>query len=382
MSCMHIKFGLLFFCTLLTAGATNADPPQHAPKNAALSYWQAFALMPEANEEHDKILKGWDSADLGEAAEQLIRRGANSLALWRRGASIDRCDWGSALEEGPAALLPHLGKARQMARLACLRARQRFESGQHREAWQDVRTTLVAARHVGSEQLLISVLVQFAMERMAIEAVAPHLLAIPKDQLPKMLSDLQSLPPRGTILQGIEGEEKWMLGWLRREFVEAGCRDDAERTKFMETLVGDDPKAKQAAEALLKQPEDLKRLLDEVDAYYDEMVLLLDLPMAEQEVAWSELEDRIQGDSNALAQLLLPAIGKAAQAEHVAVARAAMLRAAIDMVHGGPARLRNYPDPFGDKPLQRKDLADGFELRSAALHRDEPATLLIGGAGQ
>ena len=233
------RLGLLFVFTLFSAGIACADQPQSRTENAALSYWQAFAVMPDSDEASDEVLRKWDSVELDVSVEKLVDQAANALRLLHRGASIEQCDWGSALEEGPGTLLPHLSKARQLARLACLRARYRFESGQHQAAWQDVKDTLVLARHLGSEELLISVLLQMAMERMAISAIAPYLPDYPKEELSNLLTDLKSLPQPGSIRQAIEGERQWMLGWLRTELADAG---DEEREELLKKLTGDDLK--------------------------------------------------------------------------------------------------------------------------------------------
>jgi hypothetical protein len=372
--------GLLCIVVLSQTVGLGADRPQSELENAALSYWQAFALMPEANEENDKIIRDWDTVELDKETLEVIKNGAPSMELLHRGASIQRCYWGSALEKGPAAMLPHLSKTRHLARLACLRARHRFEQGRPVQAWADLRDTLVLARHTGSEEVLISVLVQFAIEREAAEAVAPYLPEFEKKDLQTMVADIKALPPRGTISQGIGGERKWMLGWLREEIAAALKKEGDERTRFLLDLVGDNSSdAKARAEELMnKPPAELKEMLDEVDAYYDEMLQLLAQPSPGLGAALEKLEKRIETSPNAIARFMLPGVSSCMRAEQRAIVQMALLLAAVDVVGGGRAKLAGHADPAGDGPFQLRELPGGFELRSKLVHRDETVTLRIG----
>ena len=61
-----------------------------------------------------------------------------------------------------------------------------------------------------------------------------------------------------------------------------------------------------------------------------------------------------------------------------AEARMAMLLAAISVVEGGPDKLADIRDPFGEGPFEYRKLDAGFELSSKLQQDGKPVTLLIG----
>lgn len=379
MKTVCITLGLLLVCGVCHISAAERGPDSQL-ENAALSYWQAFAMLPELNDAEDEIVRKWDTVVLDDQAKKLINTSENALALLHRGAGIERCYWGSALEEGPGTLLPHLSKARMLARFACLRARYRFQEGRPVEAWQDVKDTLILSRHVGSEALLISFLVQIAMERRAISALASDLPNYPKAELKNMLAELKSLPPSATVRQGIEGERRWMLGWIRGKAIDVAGKSRDERIRFLKPLLGIDSDANKDADALLQDVDAVRKMLNELDGYYDEMAGLEELPEAERNSAWKEMERRIQEGDNPWARLLLPAIGSVFSSAQEATVQMAMLQAGVDIVRAGSSRLEHHQDPVGDGPFQIKKFPGGFELTSQMVYRDKPVTLTVGRA--
>jgi hypothetical protein len=365
-------FSLVVNVLVLSAAQTDA-----AEGNAALSYWQAFAVMPELTDEQEKILVKWNEVPLNEASTKLIESTANALGLLHRGARMPACTWGTDLEEGPAALLPHLSKTRQLGRAACLRARYRFEQGDQEGAIDDVIATLVLARYTGSEGLLISILVQDAIEDLADQVIASHLLSLSDAQLARLFARLSSLPVRTTIRQGIASERQWMLGWVQRQLVD---NENAEvREKALEELVGKNHPELKKARNYLNDSDAMRKHVEEIGEYYDEMLRIHALPTTELLDAAEKLESRIQSSENGLARLLLPGLGSARQAEMRAVVRQALLVAAIDIVRDGDIALARHVDPASDGPFKMKLTDNGFQLISQLAHRDELVQLRVGG---
>jgi hypothetical protein len=60
--------------------------------------------------------------------------------------------------------------------------------------------------------------------------------------------------------------------------------------------------------------------------------------------------------------------------------RLAMLMAAIAVAEGGPEKLADIPDPFGDGPFEYRKRDDGFELSSELVYEGQPVKLVIGPA--
>ena len=54
------------------------------------------------------------------------------------------------------------------------------------------------------------------------------------------------------------------------------------------------------------------------------------------------------------------------------------LKAAIAVARGGPDKVKDFRDPFGDGPFEYKALPQGFELRSKLQFRGEPVVLQVG----
>src|SRR5438045_2640049 len=161
-------------------------------QNAALRYWQAFSQLPKMEE----------GAAAGSDAEsaKLAESGANALLYLRRGAAIGPCDWGLHHEDGPYLLLPHLSKGRDLARLAALKARLDLAAGRQPEAVDTAADALVMGRHLsGDLTAIVSYLVQLAVERTEIEALAPHLAGLDAAALERLDKRLAALPPGGSL---------------------------------------------------------------------------------------------------------------------------------------------------------------------------------------
>src|SRR3954465_10409155 len=175
------------FCALLAGGlfslaavASTAEtkkpleyPP--VPDNAALQYWQAFAFLPSGDAKQEKLLENWDNTPIDPSVQKLLEQSHASLMFLNRGAKLQHCDWGVDYHDGFGMLLPHLGKARSLARLAGLDARAAFEDKQNDRGRDDVFNMVVLARQAGRDHTLVSALVCYAIEGIAVDVVAPYI---------------------------------------------------------------------------------------------------------------------------------------------------------------------------------------------------------------
>jgi hypothetical protein len=59
-------------------------------------------------------------------------------------------------------------------------------------------------------------------------------------------------------------------------------------------------------------------------------------------------------------------------------AQMAILKAALAVVQGGPEKVKEFRDPFGDGSFEYRRLDTGFELKSKLLFKDQPVTLTVG----
>ena len=117
---IQLSFAMLLLCGSATERLCGEEPFTSPAKvtNAALVYWQAFALLPELSQEDTQLLgqieKG--AKPLDEAGSLLARSGL-ALHLTRCVKPHTPCRW-ELVEDGPVTLLPHLSKARLLARFS------------------------------------------------------------------------------------------------------------------------------------------------------------------------------------------------------------------------------------------------------------------------
>ncbi len=117
---------LLIAIAALVVGAAQAQsfkPPE--TRNAALRYWEAFALMQDQSMEPGKDLKSLTEIVNGATAwdEQLsplVDQNMQAIQIMQRGTLLPECEWGVDYSAGSEAPMPQLAKARALARLNLL----------------------------------------------------------------------------------------------------------------------------------------------------------------------------------------------------------------------------------------------------------------------
>jgi len=362
----------------LAALAVAADAPPAivfpaVSNNAALQYWQAFALLPALDAQQEKLLDNWATAPLDAAALKLLNQSHASLKFLGRGATLRECDWGLDYRDGASMHLPHLAKARTLARLAALEARRAFEAGQHDRASDMAFGMAALARQVGGDRTLVSMLVCYSIEEMTVDAVAPYLPELGASY-ESSVSTFESLPPSPRIAQGVLCE-KQMGAWIADRLKAAEQdRPGSWRETWKSMILGNentDP---------LKDVKDFEQVVEMMDKFqtvYDELAQLTGLPPKEFDAKYPEFAKRAEA-ANPVAKILLPAMEKVVTAQRRSEARMAMLLAGIAVVEGGPEKLAGIKDPFGDGPFEYRKLKTGFQLSSKLLESGKPVTLDIG----
>jgi hypothetical protein len=340
--------------------------------NAALQYWQAFAMLPTLDADKEKLLENWARAPLDDATRQLLEEGRTSLMYLKRGAALRTCDWGLNYEDGISMYLPYLSKARTLARLAALDARSAFAAGQNDRAHEDLMGTMALARQVGGDCTLVSMLVCYAMEGMVIDAVTPYLqeLGASYEGSARMFD---SLPP-GPRLDHSVLCEKRMATSIIRQLKEAESRRPGSWRETLKAMLGPEHPD------LFKDAKSLDDVIAETQnfmATYDELAQLMMLPPKEFDAQFPAFAERARAASP-IAEFLLPAMEKVVAATRRRDARMAMLLAAIAVVESGPDKLADIKDPFGDGPFGYRKLDAGFELTSKLLDEGKPVTLVVG----
>jgi hypothetical protein len=332
---IHGKF-VAFLTTLILLGAILAPAPAakdqpalHA--NAAIEYWNGFAALPVLDEQQQKLVVHWNTVPLDDAALKVIELSKASLVALQRGAQVQGCDWGNHYEDGPEMLMPHVAKARDLARLAGLRARSEFEQGNFRAGVDDVIAALVLARRVGADYPLICLMVQYAMELPIMELTANYLTKMDAPTLKHLASSLSALPPGGSLQKSVPGEKQWMIFWLSKELKEGKERNW--KDTFMKLTTADDKEGRATVQAALQAagpltPQWKAKLLGEFGAHYDELLKLLNLSPDQFMAQFPALHQKIK-TSNPVAGLMVPALEKAYKRDLQARTQMALFGAAL-----------------------------------------------------
>jgi hypothetical protein len=171
--------------------------------------------------------------------------------------------------------------------------------------------------------------------------------------------------------------------WLIHELKEAERRKPGSWLAVWKEVVdvpsegGEDPARERARS--VKTFQQAVTLLEDLLPRYDELARLTALPWREFDARYPEFAKKADA-ANLLAGYVLPNMGKFVAVHRRAQARMALFRAALAVVQGGPDRLKDFKDPFGDGPFEYRALDRGFELRSKFRYDGKPLTLTVGQA--
>jgi hypothetical protein len=358
------------------APAAAQDPTQRSPlaENAALQYWQAFTQMESLDKDQKKILEEWNTVSLDDpAVAKLLAAGHSSLMYLHRGARLTRCDWGLDYGDGVSLLLPHLAKARDLARLAALHGRFEFERGSPQLARGDATSMMVLARHIGRDPIMICVLVRFGIEGLAVDLVAPYVsqLQAPHAQA---VATFEALPPAPGVLQTIPVEKNYFAAWISKKLREEETRQSGAGAALWKNFVldADVPEAIKQ----MKVDEAIRRT-EELLPVYDELARLVALPKEQFDAQYPAFKQKTK-DANPAASLIVPAVDQLLAKERRNQARLAMCLAATAVAEGGSEKLKDIKDPFGSGPFEYRPLDKGFELVSKLTYEGQPVTLKAG----
>ena len=199
-----LKSICLSLLTVTVALVGAAGQPSSTNINPALLYYQAFLVapdpLPQAEWDYLASKEGWEQP-LPERFAEILGRYDNQFRLVRQAArSTVPCDWGTDLSAGPATLLPQLAPAKEVMVATRLRLAWHLQHGRQAEACNDLLAAIKLARNLPRNGLLISVLVQGALESIASFMVAENFNQFSPEALQQLAAGLEALPPRGTVV--------------------------------------------------------------------------------------------------------------------------------------------------------------------------------------
>jgi len=356
-----------FFMVVLTIGlvfgqSSLAVEPANQPKNAALVYWQAIALLPEWTDEQKQWLNKtprdqFATVKLDDQSQSLVNSCQMSLDLLQRAGRIPNCDWGSLWEDGLTTVLPHLGKARLLAQLAVLRGRHRIEAG---KSTDDFISAIQLAHHASADGILISQLVRNSIEQMVFDVLSQNLSRLKTAELRRLSNHLESMPPATELSEALLKEKTYLVLWLRRQLKDDSSGQQYER---MVKLLGAEVENEQNIRKQAPNSKVFLRLLDDLEKSFDEAAELAKLPPDQLKKPWQKLAKRLEAE-NLIGYTLFPALDRARTADVKAVTRRAMLKAALHAALDQQSQFNEIEDPFGSGPFTLRNTENGFVLSS------------------
>jgi hypothetical protein len=297
-------------------------------ENAALAYYQAYLFLPNLDDAKKSAIKEAVAGEkeISKNLVAILDESEIALHQMHRGARLSKCVWGTEFEAGPNAMLAHVSEARELAKIACLRARYRFEQGNASAGVDDVVATLTLARHCSRDGVLVAVLVDYAIEDMVIGMAEGYVPSLSKTDLEKLSRGIGALPETVTMTDSVLAEKAVFGNWLVR--VLRTPNGKAELLK----VIGKTNDANAKALVALSS-EELAEGTNGLLEFYDKLAEMAALPSAELQQQQRELFKNLDASksSGLLARVLAPAVSTARKAEEKYQTRLATFKASVDV---------------------------------------------------
>jgi len=373
--------------------------------NPALLYYQGFSLRPElSQQEHDYLFTNeWRGRVLDERFTKLVSGFDNSFKLfWRAGKAQAPCDWGLDLTDGPEALLPGLAKAKLAAQTARLRAMCYLQNGRPEEARDDLLAAFILGRNVSKDRVLISTLVQFAIEAIVASSIAENFYQFPPETVDQLAAGLEAAPAQGLVADCIHAEDTSFSRYFTRKIEEFRADDQSRalariREVLARCLNSEEPPAVRGvrfegsdgavkADRLIATAggtiEGLFRLFQELPPLYEQVEGILRLPPAEYEKPMAEFQSMVKAHPNPLVKEFFTLFDNCRRKEFAAQSTVAMARAGIAYKLRGEEGFRSVPDPCTGGPFEFERFVfegvdRGFRLKSKFRGRDFDEILIF-----
>lgn len=346
--------------------------------NPALLYWREFAVMPEVNSKRVEELS--NSAAITTDHLDFVTK---FDATFRRLSKVRRftgdCDWGDDLDEGPYLLLPYLSKARNVAKVAQLRARIHFENGENLKAVDELLSVYTLGGHIANSPILINLLVHYSIDRICAAIIAENLSLLSTESLRKLKDGMNASPKGKTIADTILTERHFMAGWLRNQLskltLESSDDHNAAFTKA-EHLIRQmfDAKSSDKVWADFKAAggtsvERLIELLDRSDADYEALESLCRKPNAEFLDQIAQFDQDSAKSSNPVRRWLFPSLAQSRTKEIGNRVLNEMVMTAIHSRLDGESAFNHSKDPIGGGAFKKSSFIHegenvGFILES------------------
>jgi hypothetical protein len=269
--CMGLVLILVSAVSAPVRAETGSGDASRDQRNAALMYWQAFALIKEAEGEEltDKmygIVAGrqpFDKSD--QAISELLDRNEMALRVARRASRLPHCDFQPDFTRAFSAPLAHLAKIRNTARLLALQGKQFENDGRWSQAVENYLAALRMGLDGANDGTVISALVCVSVTRLATNPLNKCLTSMPIDAkvmegVLVCLAGLESAP--GPLRKGLEGE----IRMLATAFAQM---DDY--AALVSQTVAEMPQADRENMRLAELLDDLDERIPETSPHFDSL---------------------------------------------------------------------------------------------------------------
>ena len=395
-----MKSPTAILCVLLTLALNDVSFADTGPRtdiNPALVYAQAIAVLPDRSGQDHLFTNEWRGRPLdGEFGKQIATYDSAFKLLRHAARQKAPCDWGYDLTQGPELLLPSLAKAKSLTQAARLRVRWHLEHGRPDDARDDLLAAFVLGRQVSKDGILISALVQIAIENILGSGIAEDWFRFSPETLQQIMDGIAAAPARSTIAQCVATERVSFKDWLARKIgeIQTASRDEPEalqktREVLRSVMSGEDAPESPASptpEAIIQAAggttAGLLRQLKELDALYDEAAVLMTVPYDQFLPGIKAFNEKIAKHPNLLVRVFFPAFEKCRLKEFAAETRLGLLRAAHAYRQSGEAGLSQALDPLFNEPFRFRrfefgGVDRGFELVSKMRYMDDWNASLI-----
>jgi hypothetical protein len=377
------------------AGLSAADVDFRTDINPALLYFQAYQNMPQLSEADSKhLFENWTGGAwpdrLDQRARDLLKQYDNSFkGLQRARFSKVHCDWGYDLSDGPEALLPGLAPAKRLAQTARFRTMAALDADRFDAALEDLAGALALGRNLSRDRILISALVQIAVENILSSVVMENYYRLSAEQLDQLVAVFDSAPARGTIAETIPTEDNAFYQCIRRNVEGSIAASGGDNELFWgkfeaywnplatdpEANRGPEPSAAKAREAAGGRTDELLKLMNEMPVYYAETARVMALPYPEYKEQAPRFFARIDESANPFIQQFFRVFKNVRPKEFSAMVRMEMVRAAAAYKRGGVEAMKAVRDPliggaFEFSRVEFEGVDRGFRLKSKERFRD------------
>src|SRR5260221_731204 len=373
------------FLFLFTLGLTTLGAERFRTDiNHALCYYQAFAAAPKLSDadHHYLFNTEWRGQRLEGRFGEWISKYDGPFKLLRQAAEAQTaCDWGIGLAEGTMALLPGLAPAKNVAHAARLRVLWHLQNGQQAEARDDLLASFTLARNLAKDGVLVSALVQFAMENILLSSVAENFFQFSPETLEQLVAGFDAAPARATIAQCVAMEKAGFYDWLLRKIDELQKENPGNEKKVIEGirallggLAGEEGGAasdlpERVIESAGGTTAGVLKLVRELEPLYEQASSILRLPYAEFGLRIRAFNAEVENHPNPLVPEFFKVYDKCRQKEFACEITLAMVRAAVKHKLEGETGVKSVMDPGSNGPftLERfsfEGLDRGFKLKS------------------